>query len=200
VSSDEYDGPTGPEAADDTEAEAEAEPGTAQPSEPLPAPDGLDLARAMARAAAGGPAKPARRPRRADQRRPRSGGRVSGAHPDDRDPQLLDATLARVVGDHGWELSLRVHGVFGRWAEIVGPEISAHSAPESFADGRLVVRTDSTAWARELTYQVQGLLRRLNAELGQGTVTVNEVAGPQAPSWKKGPRSVRGRGPRDTYG
>ncbi|MDP4886606.1 MAG: DUF721 domain-containing protein, partial [Aquiluna sp.] len=24
--------------------------------------------------------------------------------------------------------------------------------------------------------------------------------GPSAPSWKKGPRSVPGRGPRDTYG
>ena len=29
-------------------------------------------------------------------------GRASGAHPDDRDPQLLDATLGRLVADHGW--------------------------------------------------------------------------------------------------
>ncbi|EBV8528738.1 DUF721 domain-containing protein, partial [Streptococcus agalactiae] len=37
--------------------------------------------------------------------------------------------------------------------------------------------------------------------LGPGVVTRIEVAGPQAPSWRKGPRTVRGgRGPRDTYG
>jgi predicted nucleic acid-binding Zn ribbon protein len=45
------------------------------------------------------------------------------------------------------------------------------------------------------------LVRRLNEELGHGTVTVIEVLGPNVPSWKKGRRSVRGgRGPRDTYG
>lgn len=179
---------------------ADSEDAAATPAESLPAPDGLDLARAIARATAGSGGPAVRRPRSTGQRRTRGDGRVSGAHPDDRDPQLLDSTLARVIGDHGWELSLRVHGVFGRWAEIVGPEIAAHAKPESFADGKLVVRTDSTAWSRELSYQVQGLLRRLNEELGHGTVTVIEVLGPQGPTWKKGPRSVRGRGPRDTYG
>ena len=43
-----------------------------------------------------------------------------------------------------------MHGVFGRWAEIVGAEVAAHCEPESFADGRLKVRTDSTAWATQL--------------------------------------------------
>ena len=82
-------------------------------------PDGLDLARALTRAVARLGGKPAKkrstRPRRTNEK-----GRVSGAHPDERDPQTLDATLSRLVGDHGWDLSLRVHGVFGRWAQIVG--------------------------------------------------------------------------------
>ena len=48
---------------------------------------------------------------------------------------------------------------------------------------------------------LQDMIARLNDELGDGTVTVVEVRGPNAPSWKKGLRSVRdGRGPRDTYG
>lgn len=192
-----------PEASEASEA-AEASEAVDAPEEPLPEPDGLDLARAIARATAGSGTPPARRPggrgTGTGQRRPRSGNRVSGAHPDDRDPQMLDATVARVVGDHGWELSLRVHGVFGRWAELVGAEIASHSTPESFADGRLVLRTDSTAWATQLRLLAPDLLRRLNDELGRATVTVIEVLGPQGPTWKKGPRSVRGRGPRDTYG
>lgn len=160
--------------------------------------DGLDLARALTRATASGglPAK-----RRARRTSPPPAGRVSGAHPDDRDPQLIGPTLERLVGDRGWELDLRVQGVFGRWPELVGAEVAQHSTPETFADGKLVVRTDSTAWATQLRLLAPTIVRRLNEELGHGTVTLIEVLGPQAPSWKKGPRSARdGRGPRDTYG
>src|SRR5690349_18196601 len=70
-------------------------------------------------------------------------GRVSGAHPDDRDPQTLDAALTRVVDDHGWQVDLKVASMFAPWPDLVGPEVGAHSRAESFADGKLVVRTDS---------------------------------------------------------
>jgi predicted nucleic acid-binding Zn ribbon protein len=163
-------------------------------------PDGLDLARALTRAVARLGGTPAKR-RSKGFRRTNEKGRVSGAHPDERDPQTLDATLRRLVGDHGWDLSLRVHGVFGRWPQIVGEEIAQHCEPESFADGKLVVRTDSTAWATQLRLLAPTLVRRLNEELGHGTVMLIEVLGPHAPTWKKGRRSIRGaRGPRDTYG
>jgi predicted nucleic acid-binding Zn ribbon protein len=166
-------------------------------TEEVPAADGLDLARAIARATAAAGGSPARRKAR---KRPPP-GRVSGAHPDDRDPQTLDAVVRRMVGDRGWELDLRVHGVFGRWAELVGDDVASHSTPESFTDGRLVVRTDATAWATQLTLLAPQLVRRLNEELGAGTVVAIDVLGPQGPTWKKGPRSIRGgRGPRDTYG
>jgi predicted nucleic acid-binding Zn ribbon protein len=126
---------------------------------------------------------------------------VSGAHPDDRDPQLLDSVVNRLVDDHGWDVDLRVHGVFGRWQELVGADVAQHCTPESFADGKLVVRTDSTAWATQLRLLAPTIVRRLNQELGHGTVALIDVLGPHLPTWKKGPRSARdGRGPRDTYG
>ena len=174
-------------------------------------PEGLDLARDITRATAGAATTPARRRRRGagagPGESPRAEGfttgrhRVSGAHPDDRDPQLLDSTLAKLVGDRGWELDLRVRGVFARWPELVGEEIALHCRPESFADGRLEVRTDATAWATQLRLLAPQLVRRLNEELGHGTVTAIEVRGPHGPSWTRGKRTVRGaRGPRDTYG
>ncbi len=179
------------------------EPDPESPAEQDHRDDGLDLARALTRASAR--STPAQRARKRAKSwtpwQPRSRSRAAGAHPDDRDPQLLDTTVGRLVDDHGWELDLRVHGVFGRWTELVGPEVAAHSTPESFDDGRLVVRTDSTAWATQLTLLAPTVVRRLNEELGHGTVTVIDVQGPRGPSWRKGPRSVRdGRGPRDTYG
>jgi len=161
--------------------------------------DGLDLARQLTRATA--KSTPAARKRRAKSDRLPRDAQVSGAHPDDRDPQPVGDQLDRLVAEQGWELELRVRGVFARWPELVGPEVGAHCAPESFADGRLVVRTDSTAWATQLGFLAPALVRRLNEELGEGTVTVIDVAGPHLPSWSKGRRRTRdSRGPRDTYG
>ena len=162
--------------------------------------DGLDLAKALTRATAGSSGTPKARRKRTGPRRG-GGTRVSGSHPDERDPQLLESTLGRLIGDHGWELDLRMQGVFGRWAELVGDEVAAHCTPESFADGKLVVRTDSTAWATQLKLLTPTVVRRLNEQLGHGTVTMIDVLGPHLPTWKKGLRSARdGRGPRDTYG
>ena len=162
-------------------------------------PDGLDLARSAARAAAATPGAPVRK--RPTFRR-RTFTTSSGARPDDRDPQMLEQAMGRLIASHGWELDLKVQGVFGRWAELVGSEIADHCTPESYADGRLVVRTDSTAWATQLKLLTPTVVRRLNTELGDGTVTVIEVLGPQhLPHWTKGRLSSRdGRGPRDTYG
>ena len=104
-------------------------PGRRRP-DPEHRDDGLDLARALTRATAEAGARP-RRQAAAAQAPPAAGGRVSGAHPDDRDPQLLDTTLDRLVDDHGWELDLRVHGVFGRWPELVGERGRRSTAPRS---------------------------------------------------------------------
>jgi predicted nucleic acid-binding Zn ribbon protein len=178
------------------------------PATPEPPPehrdDGLDLARAARRAAGAVPGQPTRAKRRPtpyDAPRRRGGPRTSGAFPSDRDPQPMEAAMGRLIANHGWELDLRVQSVFGRWAELVGDEVAGHCTPESFADTRLVVRTDSTAWATQLKLLAPTIVRRLNEELGHGTVTVIDIQGPHLPSWRKGRFTSRdGRGPRDTYG
>jgi predicted nucleic acid-binding Zn ribbon protein len=168
---------------------------------------GLDLARSIARSLARPGAARRRTSSGAGAGRPRRrvDPQASGAHPDERDPQLLDSTIGRLIADQGWGTDVRVHGVFSRWDGMVGREVAQHCRPEAFSQaeggGRLVVRTDSTAWATQMKLLAPTVLRRLNEELGDGTVTVIDVQGPHGPSWKRGPRSVRdGRGPRDTYG
>ncbi len=94
-----------------------------------------------------------------------------------------------------------MHGVFSRWEHLVGRDVAQHCTPEAYAEGKLTVRTDSTAWATQMKLLAPTVLRRLNEELGDGTVTLIDVLGPTGPTWKRGLRSVRdGRGPRDTYG
>lgn len=180
-----------------------------------PAPEehddsGLDLARSIARGLAG---KTSSRSARGGKGGGRGGAGAaarrwrafresasSGAHPDDRDPQTMDETLGRFVSEQGWETELRVHGVFSRWESIVGHDVGRHVSPQSFADGRLVVRTDSTAWATQMKLLAPDVVRRLNEVLGEQTVQVIDVEGPRGPSWKRGRLRVKGRGPRDTYG
>ena len=164
--------------------------------------DGLDLAKEFARAQSRAPA-PAKRPKgKGGQARIRRRGpsRLSGAHPDERDPQLLGSALERLVGNRGWETDLRTQSLFAQWPTLVGAEIADHCTPESFSDGKLVVRTDSTAWATQLRLLAPSLVKRLNVEVGHGTVLTIDVLGPHVPTWKKGLRSSGGRGVRDTYG
>lgn len=132
-------------------------------------------------------------------RRGQDGGR-SGARPDARDPQTVSSSIGRLVSERGWRTPVAVGGVMGRWADVVGSEVAAHCQPETFSEGELVVRADSTAWATQVRLLTATVLRRLDEDLGEGVVTRLVVRGPAGPSWRAGSRSAGGRGPRDTYG
>ena len=92
-----------------------------------------------------------------------------------------------MIAEQGWGTDVRVHGVFSRWDHLVGRDVAQHCRPEAFSDGKLRVRTDSTAWATQMRLLAPTVLRRLNEELGDGTVTLIDVQGPSGPTWRKGP-------------
>jgi predicted nucleic acid-binding Zn ribbon protein len=167
-------------------------------------PRGADLAREALRAAreasaARGAARSAERSgvvRRSKSRR----RRWSGPGPDDRDPQPLGRLVSRVSLDRGWSPRLTDATVLGRWPQLVGSDIADHCTPLSLRDGELVLQAESTAWATQLRTLQRDLLYRLAVGVGKDVVRRIRVVGPSGPSWRHGPRSVRGRGPRDTYG
>ncbi|GAB3917531.1 UPF0232 protein [Microlunatus endophyticus] len=160
-------------------------------------PTGLGLARAIAGSVAGGKY----RRRRSKQHQRPVDPQSTGAHPDDRDPQLLGSALDRLVESQGWSKQISVRLLLGRWPVLVGPVNAAHSTPIGYQDTVVTVQAESTVWATSLRAMAPQLVAKLNELLGDGTVTRVEIIGPDVPSWKKGRRSVRdGRGPRDTYG
>jgi predicted nucleic acid-binding Zn ribbon protein len=126
--------------------------------------------------------------------------RWSGAGPDERDPQPFGRLVARVSLDRGWSPRLTDATVLGRWPQLVGAEIADHCTPLSLRDGELVLQAESTAWATQLRTLQRQLIVRLAAAVGKDVVKRIRVVGPSGPSWRHGPRTVRGRGPRDTYG
>jgi predicted nucleic acid-binding Zn ribbon protein len=166
---------------------------------------GADLARDALRAAREASAeRAAQRAAESQGRRPTKPRgrrrRWSGPGPDERDPQPFGRLLARVSLDRGWSPRLTDATVLGRWPQLVGPEIADHCTPVSLRDGELVLQAESTAWATQLRTLQRQMLGRIAAGVGRDVVKRIRVVGPAGPSWRHGPRTVRGRGPRDTYG
>lgn len=117
-----------------------------------------------------------------------------------RDPLPAGALLAEVTEQLGWQAPLAEHELFARWSEIVGSEVAAHSEPQHLENGQLTVKCDSTAWATQLRMLRHDIVSQLERDVPAAAVENIRFLGPDAPSWKKGPRATLGRGPRDTYG
>ena len=64
----------------------------------------------------------------------------------------------------------------------------------------LQVRCESTAWATQLRLMRTQLVTEIGSRFPEAAVETIRFQGPDAPTWKRGPRSIPGRGPRDTYG
>jgi predicted nucleic acid-binding Zn ribbon protein len=177
-------------ASDDaTGASPESEAGDGGADGPVP---GLSVAGTTP----AGRTTPARRSARRSSARPGFPGQPQRA-----DPQPLGAAINGLLDAEGWALAAATGSVFGRWAQIVGSDLAAHTTPESLSDGELTVTADSTAWATQVRLLAAQLVRRLNMELGDGTVQRVKVRGPATGTPKPGEWRVRGgRGPRDTYG
>ncbi|BBZ25213.1 DUF721 family protein [Mycolicibacter hiberniae] len=169
---------------------------------------GMDLVRrtlAEAREAARSQGKDVGQGRRAPLRRSSSGaggGRRSwsGPGPDVRDPQVLGAATRDLAQSRGWSAQVAEGTVLGQWRSVVGDDIASHAIPTRLADGVLSVSAESTAWATQLRLVQAQVLAKIAAAVGDGVVKTLKITGPTAPSWRKGPLHVSGRGPRDTYG
>jgi predicted nucleic acid-binding Zn ribbon protein len=117
------------------------------------------------------------------------------------DPTLIANVLEELIAQREWDAGLAEGTLFATWPQVVGPEISSHTTPLSLLDGKLLVQCSSTAWATQLKLVGPSLLERIRSSAPGALVDSLEFIGPQAPSWKRGLRTIsNGRGPRDTYG
>ncbi|PYE18681.1 putative nucleic acid-binding Zn ribbon protein [Williamsia limnetica] len=161
----------------------------------------LEDARAAARAAGKsvgqGRASPSKR---TSAPRPAARRGWTGAGPDVHDPQPMGRVAGNLAGRRGWNSKISEGTVMGAWDRIVGAEIAAHAQPKMLRDKVLHVTAESTAWATQLRLIQSQILAKIAAVAGNNVVTSLRITGPQSPSWRKGERHVKGRGPRDTYG
>jgi predicted nucleic acid-binding Zn ribbon protein len=97
------------------------------------------------------------------------------------EPRRLGADLDRVVAGLGATVRANrpgtssraddgevrgAAGLFGRWEQLVGPDIAAHTRLVGVRDRTLVVATDDPAWAAELRWLTSDLMARIVADGG----------------------------------
>jgi len=117
------------------------------------------------------------------------------------DPTLISDLLHELVVEREWQSGIAEGNLFSTWSEVVGIDVAEHTEPISLLDGVLLIKCSSTAWATQMTMMERELLATVQKSVPGALVESLRFMGPQAPSWKRGLRSVKnGRGPRDTYG
>ena len=117
------------------------------------------------------------------------------------DPQSIESILSEVIENRNWGKGVAEGGLFSDWPQIVGADIAEHTTPISLVDGRLTIQSSSSAWATQMRLMQVELLKTISNSAPGALVEELIFLGPNAPSWKRGLRSIRGaRGPRDTYG
>ncbi|WP_022881898.1 DUF721 domain-containing protein [Gryllotalpicola ginsengisoli] len=142
----------------------------------------------------GAPARTSRRARR-EKEEPGSLPYEPG-----RDPRGLGQVMDALTTELGWDSELDKAELIGAWSELVGETTAAKSEPIGIEEGVLTVRCASTAWATQLRLMRNELLKAIAERYPRAGIQSIRFNGPDVPSWKYGPRSIPGRGPRDTYG
>jgi len=125
-----------------------------------------------------------------------------GSRPFDegRSPKSLASTMDSLIQNFGWQSKVAEGELFSNWKDLVGERVAESSFPEDLSKGVLTVRCKSTAWATQLRLMSSEILAKISERLPDLEVKEVRFIGPQAPSFKRGLRTVQGRGPRDTFG
>ena len=117
-----------------------------------------------------------------------------------RDPRGVGDVLSTLTREAGWDKELAREDVVRAWSDVAGENTAQHTRPVAFSEGTLTVQADSTAWAKQLQLMRAQILSEIVRRFPDAGVDAIRFIGPDVPSWKWGPRTVSGRGPRDTYG
>lgn len=115
------------------------------------------------------------------------------------EPTPVGELIDELVENREWQKGLAEGEVFVKWREIVGEEIAQHSEPLEVKNSKLFIKCSSSAWATQLNLVKRQLLESIQKVAP--AIAELEILGPNAPTWRKGLRTIQGaKGPRDTYG
>lgn len=118
---------------------------------------------------------------------------------DNSEPKSVGDLINELVKQRDWQSGLSEGEIFLKWRDVVGEEIALRCEPVEIKNENLVIQCSSTAWATQLNLVKREVLETIQ-KIAPGIKGL-EILGPNAPSWRKGLRTIQGsKGPRDTYG
>ena len=80
-------------------------------------------------------------------------------------PKPLGFGVERVMKHMDAPQTSVVEAVFSKWEELVGDVIGSHSRPAGIADGVLTVEVENQAWASEMSWMAEELVRQIQLKL-----------------------------------
>lgn len=85
-------------------------------------------------------------------------------------PDQIKGELNKLAAALGIKAAKEMSSIFGRWSDLVGPEVAGRCQPISLDKGVLAIAASSGAWAQELKYLAPALLETINERLGRRVV------------------------------
>lgn len=73
----------------------------------------------------------------------------------------------------------QARAVLKDWATIAGGDLGAHSKPEKYRDGTVIVHAEGSSWAQELQMQKHRILQKLNERAGDELFFEIRFCGPR---------------------
>lgn len=93
------------------------------------------------------------------------------ADPGPKEPRRLGESLEQLVRSMGAPSMSALEKIFGNWESIVGSDVARHSRPVRLEGHQLMVAVEDGAWASQLRWMTDEVLKALDRELGAGTVS-----------------------------
>lgn len=81
-------------------------------------------------------------------------------------PERIQSILSLALRKSGLDRDIARYNFVLHWKEIVGEDVAERTRPECFRNGALVVRVADSAWAQELSFQKESILKRLKKFMG----------------------------------
>lgn len=87
-----------------------------------------------------------------------------------KEPEKIGNVILKTLSKMGFTERLQKQSAVTGWKTIVGDTIAAETKALRIEGATLIVRVHRAAWRQQLTYLKEGLLEKLNAELGENSI------------------------------
>ncbi|MDO4913264.1 MAG: DUF721 domain-containing protein [Bifidobacteriaceae bacterium] len=97
-----------------------------------------------------------------------------------REPAIFGDVLSVLSNNSLFVVNMKIAQLNIQWETVVGNMIAQHSYVESYNDGVIIIRAQSNAWATNLEYMKDTLLKKIQEELNGLTVSKIIISGPKS--------------------